>query len=198
MTAAVTTYTATCPTCNEAISGPTQAQANRNLGLHRRSKHGYKSPEYAEARKYRLTLKARFPGVAASQLQKAAVRERRKTLSPERYQQLFEARQARWGKAPAIQNETPREKALRMKREYNKKYRQVNLTRVRQMRRDYYQNVVKRKAQGLKPLPYGSLNQEPINPTNSSVSAAEPCKLSECPECGARFYVVKGGTQSTQ
>lgn len=76
-------FTSRCPDCNSIISGETQAQANRNLGLHRRSKHGYKSPEYAESKAYREAAKAKLSGI-----------------TDERREQLRKAREARWGRQP--------------------------------------------------------------------------------------------------
>jgi hypothetical protein len=94
-----------CPECLALITGPNQAQANRNLGLHRRSKHGYRSPAYEQARAYREAAKQRKKpgGVPQSQLDN-----------------LAKARLARWSKHPAAPASD--EKKQRMI-EYQRRYR---------------------------------------------------------------------------
>lgn len=77
--------TGKCPECQqEIVPGKDQAQFNRNLGLHRRAKHGYRSPAFYEHRKYERKKKL----------------ERLSRSSPEfkarNLRQLDEARRKRW------------------------------------------------------------------------------------------------------
>jgi hypothetical protein len=76
------TVSVRCPECKQEIEGPTAGQANRNLGLHRRSKHGYRSPDYEASRKYRQNQ----------------VRKSLGAIAGERLKQLDKARKARWDK----------------------------------------------------------------------------------------------------
>lgn len=138
----MTTYKGFCPTCKLEIEGPTPAQVNRNIGLHRRSKHGYQSPEYAEAKAYRAQAKLKA------------------SLPTDRLAQLAAARAKRWEN---YKKPTPEEQKAKRRREYGR------LWRAKQ----------RAKQQGL-----------PV--ANNNASNADPCKLSECPVCGSRFYVVKG------
>jgi hypothetical protein len=94
-----------CPECLALITGPNEAQANRNLGLHRRSKHGYRSPTYEREKAYREAAKRRKKpgGVPQSQLDNMA-----------------KATLARWAKHRAAP--VSDEKKQRMK-EYGRLYR---------------------------------------------------------------------------
>jgi hypothetical protein len=98
-----------CPECNALIAGPTEAQANRNMGLHRRSTHGYRSPTYEREKAYREAAKQRKQagGVPQSQLDSMA-----------------KARLARWPKhraAPA--SDEKKQRVIEYQRRYRERRR---------------------------------------------------------------------------
>jgi len=134
-----------CPDCNAVISGPNPAQLNRNIGLHRRAKHGYRSPTYEDRRAYNAASQARKP---------------RPTIA--RLAQLDAARAARWAK---YKKQTPEDIKRAKRLAYQAKWRKLH--------------------------PKG---KRAAAPQPNGTSDATPCKIGECPVCGARFYVVRGTT----
>lgn len=131
-----------CEICNEDIlPAKSQAQFNRNLGLHRRRAHQIASPKYEEHRHYRQQRRK-------NQLAKVMA-----TNGNHEDDSGFQALLS----APQRQN------------------RRRRLNRSRQ----------------IEPSP---LPTSPLPPIQEDTSAnAIPAKLSECPCCGTRFYMVKGG-----
>jgi hypothetical protein len=98
-----------CPECNIMVPGPNEAQANRNLGLHRRSKHGYRSPTYERERAYREAAKRKKKpgGVPQSQLDN-----------------LAKARLARWSKHPAApMSDEKKQRTIEYQRRYRARQR---------------------------------------------------------------------------
>jgi hypothetical protein len=127
------------------IAGESQAQANRNLGIHRRAKHNYISPKYQQHYAERVRRKLRAEGVLPAP-----------HATPAQQAALKKARAVRWNK------KTP-EQIRAGKLAYGAKYRAAKRAS---------------KAQ--------------VTQNGMTASTAVQCKLSECPVCGARFYVAKG------
>ena len=98
--------TGNCPDCNAVISGPNPAQLNRNIGLHRRAKHGYRSPTHEDRRAYNAASQARKP---------------RPTIA--RLAQLDAARAARWAK---YKKQTPEDIKRAKRLAYQAKWRKLH------------------------------------------------------------------------
>jgi hypothetical protein len=156
------TITAVCPECNAQITGDTQARANRNLGIHRRSKHGYISPKYKQHYAERVRRKLRDQGVLPA----------KSPATPAQLAAVAKARQSRWPKTL--------EERRKHQLEYGAKYR----AQKKAERAIYAEKYRERKR--------AEKAKAQVVQNGMTASTAVQCKLSECPVCGARFYVAKG------
>ncbi len=198
-----------CQECNALIAGATQAQANRNLGLHRRSKHGYQSPKYSASKQYRANAKARAQGGAAVATTIGPPVKRYK-LSPARLAQLDAAREARWGKG-TVTDEERRTKQRESKAHYREKQRVLKYgspeprrtgrppiaskyTPEQIAQRRAYQVSYRERMRQQKNEYSKNWYRKKKAGANSGLTTSEavPCNLASCPVCGSKFFVVKG------
>jgi len=109
-----------CPDCNAVISGPNPVQLNRNIGLHRRAKHGYRSPKYAEAKRYQQAANLKKSSPAA--LMEQAITD----PNPHRMTPAESAARARAVRWAGHRKQTPEELKVAKRRAYKAKWRKLH------------------------------------------------------------------------
>lgn len=168
-----TKHTLTCDICQLKVEGSTERGANQGLGVHKRIAHGImgkKGPQTKADRERHgvhsrgtpMQRRSWYDMVQAAKEKKA--RERAKEAELELLGSADLTPQQ-------VRTLTPQQKKIR--------------------------NKLRQKAwwQKQRTASNGVAHPEPTptpQPALAMSTQAEPCKLSECPVCGSRFYVAKG------
>lgn len=192
-----------CDICNaEVTPAKTMLQAKRNLGLHKRGKHNIagKRSQYPLGGKMGGRPRPSPESLANQDLGRDMTVAEAKLLTPEQKRIRMNLRKAKWWKEHHLEIEARKRErraaakvdlgrhieAAGDKSEYpsntpeaRKTYYQMNRERILE-----YQRRQRLKRSGV----------EKAITSTVSVGTDEPvaCKLSECPNCGTRFFMQKG------